>query len=220
MADILGYSGKGMISRLENDSADMSYDKLMLLLSIFGDDFAEDEKKFVPIAKQDFSMHTNRLRIKNIGFKELDDLLSIKVDDSQRQFVAENSLAVAEAYAAEQEGTKTKCFIAYENHNPVGFVSIALGSIDAKGEKEWMQNSYCLWRIMVDTLYQNKGYGGEILDAVIDWCSSSPLGKAKKIFTSCNKNNMHAINLYHSRGFEETGEIVDDEIVLARNIKE
>ena len=33
MADILGYSGKGMISRLENGSADMSYDKLMLLLS-------------------------------------------------------------------------------------------------------------------------------------------------------------------------------------------
>ena len=47
MADILGYSGKGMISRLENDSADMSYDKLMLLLSKFGDDFTEEEKKLV-----------------------------------------------------------------------------------------------------------------------------------------------------------------------------
>ena len=32
MANILGYSGKGMISRLENDSAEMSYDKLMILL--------------------------------------------------------------------------------------------------------------------------------------------------------------------------------------------
>ena len=35
MANILGYSGKGMISRIENDSAEMSYDKLMLLLSIY-----------------------------------------------------------------------------------------------------------------------------------------------------------------------------------------
>lgn len=37
MANILGYSGKGMISCLENDSAEMSYDKLMILLSRFGE---------------------------------------------------------------------------------------------------------------------------------------------------------------------------------------
>lgn len=41
MANILGYSGKGMISRLENDSAEMSYDKLMILLSRFGDELKE-----------------------------------------------------------------------------------------------------------------------------------------------------------------------------------
>ena len=39
MANILGYSGKGMISRLENDSAEMSYDKLMILLSRFVEEF-------------------------------------------------------------------------------------------------------------------------------------------------------------------------------------
>ena len=43
MANILGYSGKGMISRLENDSAEMSYDKLMILLSRFGDEFEGEE---------------------------------------------------------------------------------------------------------------------------------------------------------------------------------
>ncbi len=219
MADILGYSGKGMISRLENDSADMSYDKLMLLLSRFGEDFTEEEKKLVPIAKQDSCIQTKRLQIKSVGFKGLDDLLSIKVRDSQREFVAENSLAIAEAYAAEKEGTKTECFVAYENNNPVGFVSIALGSIDAKGEKEWMKKSYCLWRIMVDSIYQNKGYGGEILDAILAWCSSMPLGKAEKIYTSCYKNNILAMNLYHSRAFIETGEIIDNEIVLAKNLR-
>lgn len=219
MADILGYSGKGMISRLENDSADMSYDKLMLLLSRFGEDFTEEEKKLVPIAKQDSCIQTKRLQIKSVGFKGLDDLLSIKVRDSQREFVAENSLAIAEAYVAEKEGTKTECFVAYENNNPVGFVSIALGSIDAKGEKEWMKKSYCLWRIMVDSIYQNKGYGGEILDAILDWCSSMPLGKAERIYTSCYKNNIWAMNLYHSRAFIETGEIIDNEIVLAKNLR-
>ena len=43
MANILGYSGKGMISRLENDSAEMSYEKLMILLSHFGDEFEGEE---------------------------------------------------------------------------------------------------------------------------------------------------------------------------------
>ena len=220
MADILGYSGKGMISRLENDSADMSYDKLMLLLSKFSEDFTEEEKKLVPIAKRDSYLITKRLCLKRIGFKELDDLLSIKVSDSQREFVAENSLAIAEAYAAEKEGTKTECLIAYENDIPIGFVSIALGSINTRGEKEWMKKSYCLWRIMVDSIYQNKGYGGEILDAIIEWCSTMPLGKAERIYTSCNSDNTIAINLYHSRGFKETGEIIDDEIVLARSLEE
>ncbi len=220
MADILGYSGKGMISRLENDSADMSYDKLMLLLSRFSEDFTEEEKKLVPIAKSETYIKTKRLQIKKIGFKEIDDLLSIKVNDYQREFVAENSLAVAEAYAAEKEGTKTECFVAYNGHNPIGFASIALGSIDAIGEKEWMKKSYCLWRIMIDSIYQCQGYGGEMLDAIIEWCSAMPLGGAKRIYTSCNDSNAIAISLYHSRGFKETGEIIDDEIVLARSLEE
>ena len=220
MADILGYSGKGMISRLENGSADMSYDKLMLLLSKFGDDFTEEEKILVPIAKQDSYIQTKRLHIKRLGYKELDDLLSIEVSKFQREFVAENSIAVAEAYAAEKEGTKTECFVAYENNKPIGFVSIAFGSIAAEGEKEWMRESYCLWRIMVDSIFQNKGYGGEILDAVIEWCSSMPLGKSEKVYTSCYKNNTQAINLHHSRRFVETGEIVDGKIVLSRIIEE
>ena len=54
MADLLGYSGKGMISRLENDSAEMSYEKLMLLLSKFGDDFSqEEEAKLLPISERE-----------------------------------------------------------------------------------------------------------------------------------------------------------------------
>lgn len=220
MADILGYSGKGMISRLENDSADMSYEKLILLLSKFGDEFSEEEKKLVPVARKDSYFKTKRLLIKRIGFKELDDLLSIKISDNQREFVAENSLALAEAYAAEKEGTKTECFIAYENDIPIGFVSIALGSIDAESEKEWMKNSYCLWRIVVDSIYQNQGYGGEILDAIIEWSSTMPLGETERIYTSCNSDNTIAINLYHSRGFKETGEIIDDEIVLTRSLEE
>lgn len=220
MADMLGYSGKGMISRLENDSAEMSYEKLMLLLSKFGDDFSQEEEvKLLPISERECFFQTERLSIKKVGFKELDDLLSIKVANYQIEFVAENSLAIAEAYAAEKEGTKTECFVAYNNKNPIGFISVALGSIGANGEKKWMKESYCLWRIMIDSLYQRQGYGKEFLKTIIEWCSSMPLGSATKIYTSCCKNNYSAISLYHSCGFKETGETIDNEIVLVRNLK-
>ena len=61
--------------------------------------------------------------------------MSLKVAPHQRDFVAENALAIAEAYAAEREGGKTQCFVAYHKNAPVGFGSIALGSIGAKARE-------------------------------------------------------------------------------------
>lgn len=103
-----------------------------------------------------------------MGFKELEDVLSLKVAFYQREFVAENTLVILETYAAEREGGKTQCFISYHKNVPVGFVSIALGSIGAEGEKEWMKNSYCLWRIMVNMDYQGKGFSKELLTSLIE----------------------------------------------------
>ncbi|MDY6392541.1 MAG: GNAT family N-acetyltransferase [Bacilli bacterium] len=218
MADILGYSGKGMISRLENDSAEMSYEKLMLLLSRFGEDFeGETIETLVPKADSTAIKSAN-LVLKAIGFAELDDVLSLKVAPHQRDFVAENALAIAEAYAAEREGGKTQCFVVYHKNAPVGFVSIALGSIGTKEEKEWMKKSYCLWRIMIDMNYQGNGFGKELLTSVIGWCATKPLGEADVIYASCDGGNEGAISLYQAAGFEITGERIDGEIVLKRSL--
>lgn len=221
MANILGYSGKGMISRIENDSAEMSYDKLMLLLSNFQDDFKDENINKLSISSAEIEntiIETDRLAVKTIGFKELDDVLSLKVAPSQREFVAENALAIAEAYAAERVGTKTQCFIAYSDNCPVGFVSIAFGSIGADGEKDWMLKSYCLWRIMIDMDYQNHGYGKELLEAIINWCSTYPFGNSDTLYTSVDVNDKKAIEFYKDAGFSLTEDYVDDEIVLKRNI--
>ena len=137
---------------------------------------------------------------------------------SERDFVAENALAIAEAYAAEHEGGKTQCFVAYYKSNPIGFVSIALGSIGAKEEKEWMRNSYCLWRVMIDMNFQGKGFGKELLTSVIEWCATKPLGEADAIYTSCDDRDDGALSLYQTAGFEITGERIDGEIVLKRSL--
>lgn len=218
MANILGYSGKGMISRLENDSAEMSYEKLMLLLSRFGEDFEGETIEALAPRADSTAIQSARLNFKPLGFAELEDVLTLKVAPHQRNFVAENALAIAEAYAAEREGGKTQCFVAYYKNNPIGFVSIALGSIGAKEEKEWMRNSYCLWRIMIDMNYQGKGFSKELLTSVIKWCATKPLGEGDTIYTSCDGKNEGALSLYQTAGFEITGEKIDGEIVLKRGL--
>ncbi len=210
-----------MISRLENDSAEMSYDKLMILLSRFGDEFkGEDIEPILPVVETSKCLKTGNLLIKPIGFDELEDVLSLKVAPYQRDFVAENAIAMAEAYAAERRGTKTECFIAYYDDHPVGFASIALGTIGAIGERKWMRNSYCLWRIMIDMDYQNKGYGKEFLDALIKWCKTFPFGESDTIYTSCDINNKKAISFYQNSGFALTDDSIDGEVALRKNIGE
>lgn len=221
MANILGYSGKGMISRLENDSAEMSYDKLMILLSRFGEEFEGEEiEPIIPVVETANHLKTKRLLIKAVGFSELEDALSLKVAPHQRDFVADNAISFAEAYAAERHGTKTECFVAYHEEYPVGFVSIAFGTIGAQGEKKWMRNSYCLWRLMIDMDYQNKGFGKELIGAVIRWCKTFPFGESDTIYTSCDVTNKKAISFYQRSGFELTDDYIDEEIVLRKNLGE
>lgn len=117
-----------MISRLENDYAEVSYDKLMILLSRFGDEF--------------------------------------------------------------------------------------------EGEKKWMHNSYCLWRIMIDINYQNKGFGKELLKAMIKWCKAFPFGESDTIYTSCDVANKKATAFYQNNGFILTDDYIDGEIVLRKGLGE
>lgn len=221
MANILGYSGKGMISRLENDSAEMSYDKLMILLSHFGDEFEGEEiEPIIPVVETVNHLKTEHLLIKSVGFDELEDALSLKVAPHQRDFVADNAISFAEAYAAERHGTKTECFVAYYNNYPIGFASIAFGTIGAEGEKKWMRNSYCLWRLMIDMDYQNKGFGKELLVAMIKWCKTFPFGEADTIYTSCDIDNKRAVSFYQDNGFMLTNDYIDGEVVLKRSLGE
>lgn len=221
MANILGYSGKGMISRLENDSAEMSYDKLMVLLSRFVSDFEGEEiEPIIPVVETSNCFKTDNLLIRVVGFNELEDALSLKVAQHQRDFVADNAISFAEAYAAERHGTKTECFVAYNEGHPVGFASIAFGTIGADGEKKWMCNSYCLWRLMIDMDYQNKGFGKELLEAMIKWCLAFPFGESDTIYTSCDVTNKKAISFYQNNGFILTDDYIDGEIVLRKNFGE
>ncbi len=83
-----------------------------------------------------------------------------------------------------------------------------------------MRKSYCLWRLMIDMDYQNKGFGKELLEAMIKWCKAFPFGKSNTIYTSYDATNKKVISFYQNNGFILTDDYIDGEIVLRKCLGE
>jgi diamine N-acetyltransferase len=46
-----------------------------------------------------------------------------------------------------------------------------------------------------------------------------PFGSSNRVALTCNKDNIHAIKLYKSKGFSETGTVYDDETELSLTLE-
>ena len=74
---------------------------------------------------------------------------------------------------------------------------------------------YDIWHMMIDEPMQEKGYGNEALDWVIEYIRTKPFGDSNRVALTCNRNNPVARKLYESKGFSATGTEDEDEIELA-----
>ena len=75
------------------------------------------------------------------------------------------------------------------------------------------KGNYLLFRFMIDQRFQGLGYFKPIMDAVIDFVSTEPAGKATSLWLSYEPENKHARSCYLHYGFKETGQVIEDEIV-------
>jgi diamine N-acetyltransferase len=66
---------------------------------------------------------------------------------------------------------------------------------------------------MVDEKFQGKGYGKAGIKLALDFIKTWPCGKAEYCVISYEPENEAAKNLYASFGFEENGEMADEEVV-------
>lgn len=73
------------------------------------------------------------------------------------------------------------------------------------------EDKYWLWRFMIDQSWQGKGYGHAALKEIIRYFKDNG---ADIITLSTKPGNTAALSLYHQFGFQENGEMNDDEIVL------
>lgn len=138
------------------------------------------------------------VELREITIENYEECLSLKIADSQKNFVSSNVLSLAQAWVYYNTAFP---FAIYADNVMVGF--IMLGYYEAKGY-------YTVWKFMIDEKYQNKGYGKQALKLGIDYLVDR--FKVKEVHIAYHSDNRIARNLYASMGFCETDEIEGTEV--------
>ena len=154
------------------------------------------------------------LRLEKVNGKNVWELLKLTVSESQKNYVAANEISIIEAYTAISGNGYAFPFGIYDGDTPVGFLMIGFDVDD-----DWIdapdiaRGNYNLWRLMIDKDYQNRGFGRKSVQLALEFIKSFPCGEAEYCWLSYEPENEVARQLYHSFGFEETGNMDGEEVI-------
>lgn len=148
------------------------------------------------------------IELRDITKENYFDVLNLEVQPTQKNFIASNSISLAEAYVYDKNGDFIVPLAVYDKDVLVGFVMIAYDQ-----KIGISKGNYLLFRFMIDQRFQGLGYFKPTMDAVIDFVSTEPAGKATSLWLSYEPENKHARSCYLHYGFKETGQVIEDEIV-------
>lgn len=122
----------------------------------------------------------------------LHDILHLQVAPHQEQFVASNAVSLAEAHF---EPDLPWFRAIYAGDVPVGFLMLEYDRAD---------ETYNLWRLMIDTQYQGLGYGRKALELLFAHVKTLP--GADVLYTHCVPAEGGPGPFYEKMGFVYTGE--------------
>jgi diamine N-acetyltransferase len=134
---------------------------------------------------------------------------ALRVSPSQECFVS--SVAASLAEAAEHPGARALYWAVYADDTPVGFVMIC----DDVDGPDYIP--HYLWKLLIDERHQRQGYGTATLDLVIEWFRGRP--GVEVVTTSAGQGDGSPIAFYERYGFEQTGEVHDDEVELRLKLR-
>lgn len=153
-----------------------------------------------------YELKNKGIRLEKVNDDNFIDLMDLEVAESQKDYVASNTVSMAQAYATAASGKFVQCFGIYDADTAVGFAMIGHHSEEYKGMAEIYRHSYYLWRFMIDHRFQGKGYGRDALNLLLDYVLSFPDGEEDTWSTSYDQENEAAKHLYASFGFVPNGE--------------
>lgn len=125
--------------------------------------------------------------------------LTKSLSPEQQTFVAPNTYSILEAM---YEPDVLFPLAIYDGETMVGF---AMYGFEGEPLRWWIV------RFMIGAEYQGKGYGRAAMLALIELLKQQP--NCDAIYLSFVPANETARKLYASLGFEDTGEVEDDEII-------
>ena len=129
--------------------------------------------------------------LRTVTRDNIDELLALKVSESQRSFVSTVGDSLAQAYVYSETAYP---FGIYDGGQAVGFIMMAY--YEAKGY-------YTLWKLLIDKDFQHMGYGRQALEQGIAFLKER-FG-VTEVYTGVVPENAAAKGLYGSVGFAFTG---------------
>ena len=147
------------------------------------------------------------IELRKITEENFTKAFALKLAPGQDVYVSHPIRSLAQAYVYRDQ---CQPFGIYDGDEMVGYVMVIY---------DYDIPEYDIWHMMIDESKQRKGYGSAALDRVLDYIRTKPFGSSDRVALTCNKDNTHAIGLYKSRGFAETGTVYDDEIEMSLNLE-
>jgi len=168
------------------------------------------------------------INLQPITWDNMEYIIDLKVEDTQKNFVATNSDSLADAYVAQnQDPHPATTFAIYNDDELVGFsmtgyfvgenTELAKSKPGGNTSNEYTEDDspcYYFWRFMIDKRFQGKGYGRAALVQILNYLKTKPQGDAEYVFTSIEPGNDVAGKLYESLGFKKDGRILEGEEVM------
>jgi diamine N-acetyltransferase len=146
------------------------------------------------------------VHLREITDDNRDAVCALRVRRDQKRFVA--SVASSLDDAADEPEANPWYRAVYSGDEPVGFVML---SWNVPPGRPGVIGRYFLWRLLIDKRHQRRGIGREVLTQIIDLVRADG---GTELFTSYEPGDGEPWPFYQQFGFQPTGEIDDDEIVL------
>ena len=128
----------------------------------------------------------------------------LKLRKDQEEFVSHPIRSLAQAYVYRNQ---CQPFGIYQDEEMVGYVMVIY---------DYDVPEYDIWHMMIDETRQGKGYGKEALKRVLEYIGTKPFGESNRVVLTCNQQNIPGLRLYRSLGFQETGNVDEDEIEMVK----
>lgn len=139
--------------------------------------------------------------------REAVEALAVRPD--QRPFV--DGVREALLQAEEAPEAQPRYWAIYDEARPVGFAMIA----DEVSSPDSI--AHFLWKLLIDERYQRRGFGTATLDLIVEYFRNRGVGT---MWTSAAEGEGSPVAFYERYGFERTGELYHDEVLLRLEISQ